>query len=159
MSNVAGNLIGLMYNGAFVSCEVSCTINFEREMLAASAIDSGGWKEFIYGVRGWSVTVNANLLLEAVGADVKVAITGGFIQSLPILLNFSTRPSATTQLNLSGLALLQNGQITSPAAGIATTSLTFQGTGPLTTSFQNSLLLIDAMPASADRPIIVNTPI
>lgn len=156
MSGVAGNIIGLMVNGSFTSCETACTINFNQEMLPASAVDSGRWKEFISGIRDWSVSVNGNLLLEAVGADIKSILSANFFGSLPLFIQVSTRPSATTQLVLSGNALFQSGNINAQANSVANWTATFQGTGALSKSFQDFALLIDALPSSADYPTIVN---
>lgn len=151
-----GKFLGLKVNGAFVSCETSCSISFDVNMLAASAVDSGGWKEFIAGIRGWQVTVDANLLLEAVPADIKAIITTGLINRLPMFIQFSTRPSVEIQMILSGAVLLASGSITAPAKGNATWNISFQGTGPLTTTYHDFDLLINAMPSFEDYPIIVN---
>jgi predicted secreted protein len=156
MPGVNGSIIGLAFNGAFISCEISCAINFNREMLPASATDSGGWKEFISGVRDWNVNVNANLILEAVPADIKTLLTANYFGDLPLYIQFSTRPSATTELILSGNTLFQSGSITAPFGSASNWTSTLQGTGPLNSTFQDYALLIDALPVGADYPTIVN---
>ena len=156
MPGVNGNIIGLMVNGTFVSCEIGCSINFNQEMLAASAVDSGRWKEFIAGIRDWSVQVNGNLLLEAVGTDIKTILTANYFGSLPLYIQFRTRPSATTELILSGNALYQTGNINAQGGAIANWTATFQGTGALTNTFQDYSLLIDALPSGTDWPTVVN---
>ena len=156
MPGIPGKLIGVKINGAFTSCEVSCTINLNRELLPASAVDSGGWKEYISGIRDWSISINANLLLEAVAADIKTVLTASYFGNLPLYIQFSTRPSVETELILSGNALFQSGSITAGNVGNASTNINLQGNGELTPNFQNYALLIDAMPAEADYPIIVD---
>ena len=156
MAGISGKIIGLKINGVFTSCEISCQMDFQTEMLPASAVDSGRWKEFIAGVRGWTMQVNGNLLLEAVSSDIKALITTGYINGLPLFLQFSTRASSTIQMILSGAALLSAGNITSPITGSATWSANFQGTGELDTTYNDFGLLIDAMPSSADYPIILD---
>ncbi len=156
MPGVAGKIIGLKVNGAFVACETSCTLNFDREMLPASALDSGGWKEFLYGDRGWNMSVDAGLLLQSVGADIKSILMAAFIDSLPLYVQFSTRPSVNIQLTLSGLALVSGGSITAAMASASSWNCNFQGTGPLTPSYNDYDLLIDAMPEFEDYPIIVS---
>jgi predicted secreted protein len=153
---IAGALIGLKINGAFVSCEISCNINFKNNNLPASAITSGGWKEFIYGIREWSVSVDGNLLLEAVPSDIKGLITTGFIGQYPMIASFSTRVSSTIQLALSGAVLLEGGSITAPQSGATNWNVTLQGTGVLTATYQDFELLIDAMPPEADWQTIVD---
>lgn len=156
MAGVAGSIIGLKVNGSFISCEVSCTFNFTIDLLDSSAIDSGRWKEFIQGIRSWTMTVNGNLLLQAVPSDIKAIITTGLMQGLPVFVEFSTRPSSEIQMILSGAALLQSGSINGPASGSANWTCQFQGTGALKTTFNDYDLLIDALPAESPYPIIVD---
>jgi predicted secreted protein len=153
---IAGYLIGLKINGAFVSCEISCSINMKNNNLPASAITSGGWKEFIYGIREWSVQVDGNLLLEAVPSDIKGLITTGFIGQYPMTAAFATRVSSTIQLSLSGAVLLDVANITAPQTGATNWNATLQGTGKLTATYQDFDLLIDAMPPETDWQTIVD---
>lgn len=155
MSGIAGRLLGLQVNGVFISCEVSCDFNFQADMLPASAIDSAGFKEFIAGLRSWTMSVSGQLLAEAVGADFKT-ILNSFFTRLPVLLIWGTRPSATTQMSISGSGLLASGSATGPSKGAATWNVVFQGTGILETSFEDFMLIIDAMPPEADYPVIVD---
>lgn len=154
--NTPGKFLGLKVNGAFVACETNCSISFDVNMLAASAVDSGGWKEFIAGIRGWQVTVDANLILAAVASDVKAIITTGLMNRLPMFIQFSTRPSVEIQMILSGAVLLASGSITAPAKGNATWTVSLQGTGALQTTYHDFSLLIDALPSAADYPVVVN---
>jgi len=153
---ISGNLIGLVINGAFVSCETSCQINFNQNMIPSSAIDSGGWAEFVSGLRSWTISVNGNLLLEAVGSDIKAMIQTGFINQLPMFAQFSTRPSSDIQLQFSGAVLFNTASISAAGTGVANWVATLQGTGKLTPTYQDFPLLIDAMPSEADYPIIVD---
>lgn len=157
MASISGQLIGLNINGAFVSCETACQFNFENDMLPSSAVDSGGWKEFVYGIRSWTMSVNGNLLLEAVSSDIKAIITTCLMQQLPVFLQFSTRPSSTIKLILSGTGLAATGSIAAPAKGNANWTVSFNGTGALQTTYVDLALLIDAMPAEADYPIVLDT--
>lgn len=153
---ISGSLIGLIINGAFVECETSCQINFNQDMLPSSAIDSGGWKEFINGIRSWTISVNGNLLLEAVGSDIKALIQTGFINQLPMFAQFSTRPSSDIQLQFSGACLFNTASITAASTGAANWTANLQGTGMLTAAYQDFSLLIDAMPSFADYPIVID---
>lgn len=153
---VDGRLIGIMVNGAFVNCEVSCTINFSQEMISKTAVTSGRWAEYIAGLRSWTVTANANLVLEAVAADIKSILLSGYFGNLPIFVMFATRPTATIELQFSGYALFNSGDITAGNTGKASANFTLQGTGALDKSIQDYPLLINAMPADFDPPLIVN---
>lgn len=153
---IAGNLIGLMINGAFVSCETSAQINFNQVMIPSSAIDSGGWVEFVAGLRSWTIAVNGNLLLEAVPSDIKAIIQTGFINQYPMFANFSTSPSEDIQLSFSGAVLFSQGSISAASTGIANWTATLQGVGALTAMYQDFALLIDAMPAAQDYRLIID---
>lgn len=154
---VAGRLIGVKINGAFVACETACTFNFDIDMLPASAVDSDRWKEWVQGIRSWSITVNGNLLLESVASDFKTIVNSGLIQGSVFFLQFSTHPTSTIQLVYSGAAYVKGGQLNAQSTGAANWSLSFQGTGALNSSFVDYDLLIDAMPAFEDYPIVVNS--
>lgn len=153
---VAGRLIGVQVGGSFISCEISSTINFKQENLPAAAVDSGRWAEFINGLREWGLNVNGGLLLEAVGADIKSILLANYFDTIPLFVMFSTRPTATTELILSGAALFNTGDMTAASSGNASWSTQLQGTGALNHSFQDYELLIDAMPPQADYPTIVD---
>ena len=153
---IAGSFIGLMVNGAFVSCETACQINFNQVMIPSSAIDSGGWAEFVAGLRSWTIAVNGNLLLEAVGSDIKAMIQTGYINQYPMFAKFSTYPSEDIQLSFSGAVLFSQASISAASTGAANWSCTLNGTGLLKADYQDFPLLIDAMPSEADYPIIVD---
>lgn len=155
MAGISGRLMGLKVGGVFISCEISSDFNCQADMLPASAIDSARWKEWIAGIRSWGMSVNGQLLAEAVGADFKT-VMNSYFSGLPVFLIWGTRPSATTQLSLSGSALLSAASATGPSKGASTYTLTFQGTGELQSSFEDFALIIDALPYDTDYPIIVN---
>lgn len=152
---IRGALIGLKINDNFVSCETSCEFTFDVNMLAAAAPDSGRWAHFIPGLRSWKMTVNMNLLLASVGADIKTVlqavITGESVQ-----LQFRTNMSISPYLIISGTAYPQTGGITAPGKGNATATVTFTGSGPFTTDFEQFWLIINAQPIEADYDIIIN---
>lgn len=153
MSGIAGKLLGLQVGGLFISCEVSCNFNFQVAMLPASAVDSEGWVEFIAGLRSWSVQVDGQLLAEAVGADFKTILNAVFLRQ-QVLLIIGTRPSATTQMSIRGMALPSSGSFTGANKGSATWTTTFTGTGAPVASFEDFGIIIDAMPPESDYPII-----
>lgn len=153
---IGGRLIGVQVGGSFISCEISSSINFKQEMLAAAAIDSGRWAEFLAGERSWTMSVNGGLLLEAVGADIKTLLLANYFDTLPLFVMFSTRPTAMTELIFSGSALFDSGDITAPSTGNATWNVQLQGSGPLNHTIQDYALLIDAMPPEAAYPILVD---
>ena len=153
---VAGRLIGVQVGGVFLKCEISSTISFKQETLPAAAVDSGRWAEFISGEREWSISVNGGLFLAAVGADIKSILLANYFDTIPLSIMFSTRPNAVDELIFSGVALFSSGDITAPSTGYTNWNVQLQGSGPLSNTMQNYALLIDAMPAEAAYPILVN---
>lgn len=153
MAGIPGRLLGLQIGGVFISCETSCSFNCSKDMLPASAIDSAGWKEFISGIKTWTMSVDGQLLAESAGADFKTILNDMF-NDIPVLATIGTRPSATTQLTISGLALASQTGFTGPSKGKASWTANFQGTGKLTTNFEDFSLIIDSMPPESDYPII-----
>lgn len=153
---VPGKLLGVQVGNNFVSCETQCDFNCTVDMLAASAVTSGRWKEFIPGMRGWTVTVNMNLLLATQNADVKT-ILAQIETGEKVGISFCTRNGISPHMIISGFAYPQTVGISGPGAGLATATVTFQGTGPTTLDFEEFWLIINAMPAPADKPNIVDT--
>lgn len=145
-----------MINGAFVSCETSCQLNLNQTMIPSSAIDSGGWAEFVAGLRNWTISVNGNLLLESVGSDIKAMIQTGYINQFPIFAQFKTQPSVDIQMSFSGAVLFSQANISAASTGVANWTCTLQGNGELTADYQDFALLIDSMPSEMDWPIIVD---
>lgn len=153
---ISGSLIGLMINGAFVSCETQCQLNLNQVMIPSSAIDSGGWAEFVAGLRNWTISVNANLLLESVGSDIKAMIQTGYINQFPMFAQFKTQPSVDIQMSFSGAVLFSQASISAASTGVANWTAILQGNGELTADYQDFALLINALPSEADYPIIVD---
>lgn len=153
---VKGSLIGLKINGQFVSCETGCEFNFQRNLLAASAKEKGRWKEFVAGSRNWSMSVNGNLLMQSVGADIKTVLQA-LLDGEEVTVEFKTRSAVVPSLSISGTAIPQTGGIAGPSSGKASWNLTFQGTGPFETNFELFALIINAMPPEAEWPTIIDT--
>lgn len=151
---IRGALVGLRINGEYVSCETNCEFNFDVEMLAASAVTSGRWKEFIAGIRSWGMTVDGNLLLASVGADIKTVLSAVLTGEM-VELEFRTRGTIAPFFVIAGTALPQSGSITAPGTGKAVWNVVFQGSGPFTVDIEEFWLIINAQPIEADYPTII----
>lgn len=134
MAGIKGSLIGLKIDGVYVACETSSEFNFEVDMLSASAPDSGRWKSFVAGIRSWSITVSAQLLLSAAGADISTVLNA-VLTGAEVDLEFRSKSTVTTSFSISGKALPKTGNIGAGVVGKGSWTVTFQGTGPFTTNF------------------------
>lgn len=154
---IKGNRINLYFNGLVISCQTSCELSFDAEMIGASAVSSGRWKEFVAGIRSFSFNVNAKVLKNNTsGADIR-NVLAAYLSGNRVLIEMKSTTGELNELTFSGYCLLQNGGIQAPSVGSSTWNGTFQGTGALTTNIEDFGLIIDAMPIEAEWPIIYDT--
>lgn len=154
---VKGSRLNISFNGLNISCQTACELSFDAEMIPASAVTSGRWKEFVAGIRSWSISVNAKLLkANTSGADVRNVIAA-YLSGQKVFMEMKTTTGELVELTFSGYVLVQNGGIQGGATGAATWNGSFQGTGELTTNIEDFGLIIDAMPIEAEWPIIYDT--
>lgn len=154
---IKGNRINLSFNGLNISCQQSCELNFDSEMIGASSVSSGRWKEVIQGLRSWSINVNAKVLKNNTsGADIRNVIQA-YLSGQRVFVEMKSSTGSLVELTFSGYVIVQGGAIQAPATGDATWNGVFQGTGPLTTNVEDFGLIINAMPIEADYPIIYDT--
>lgn len=146
---VNGALIGLRVNGDFISCETSCSFNFDVDMMPASSVVSGRWAENIPGVRSWTMTVDMNLLLVSVGADIKTVLNA-VLTGESVELEFRTRLGISPEVIISGMAYPRTGGITAPSRGKATANVEFVGNGSFNVSIEEFWLIINNMPIDND---------
>lgn len=155
MPGIAGRLIGIAANGTFFACETASEFNCSADMLPATSPLSGRWKEFLPGNRSWTMTVNQRLLSDSV-QDAKSMLHVLF-SGLPVYLQFRTRTGINPEMIIYGNAYPQAINFSAPAQGMAHTQITFQGSGPVNTNFEDFDLIIDQMPPEADWPLIIDT--
>lgn len=153
---VKGSLIGLRINGEFVSCETSSNFNFDVEMLPASPIDSGRWSESIPGVRSWTMSVNGNMLLVTVGADIK-KVLNAVLTGEEMELEFRTRLGISPEVVISGKAYPKTGGINAGNTGKTPWNVDFIGNGPFNLSIEEFWLIINNMPINNNYQTIVET--
>lgn len=154
---IKGNRINLSWNGLNISCQTSCELSFDCEMIPASSVSSARWKEFVAGIRSWSFNVNAKLLKSNnTGADVR-NILAAYLSGQRVFMEMKSSTGELVELTFSGYILVQSGGIQAGSTGSASWNGTFQGTGELTTNIEDFGLIIDTMPIEAAWPIIYET--
>jgi len=154
---IKGNRINLYFNGLVISCQTTCELAFDAEMIDASAVSSGRWKEVVQGLRSWSFNVNAKTLKNNTsGADIR-NVLAAYLSGNRIFMEMKSTTGELNELTFSGYVLVQNGGIQAPNAGPSTWNGSFVGSGELTTNIEDFGLIIDAMPIEAEWPIIYKT--
>jgi predicted secreted protein len=126
---MSGDLLGLEIAGSFVECETSSDFSFETDMRGASAVTSGRWKEVIPGLRSWSITLNAMMLLRMAGTGVNT-ILNAFLTGEKMGIRFMVKDPNYPNFIISGNAFVQSGTINGQARTKASWNTTLTGSGP-----------------------------
>lgn len=153
---ISGSIIGLKVDGYFVSCEVSSDFTYDVEMKPTSSTESGNFKDYIPGKLDWQMSVSANTLLRSVGADFKTIFQGVLLRR-KFDVEFSTRIGDPAAFSFKGKAFAMNGNVGAQRGQTSQWTVTFKGTGAIELITNPYFLIINAMPAPADKPYTVNT--
>lgn len=151
-----GKMMGVTVNGDFISCEMDSTLNFDKEMVSVSSVQSGRWADFIPGKRNWQITVNMALLKSKAPQDFKTLYDAYFEDTL-LQVSFRTRLSVDQFVIFEGQGYLKSGDASAPRSGLATGNMVIIGSGILNKSWEEFWLIINAQPAKDDKPVIVDT--
>lgn len=127
-TKLSGNLVGAEIDGKFVACETSCEINFEADMIDASAVDSGRWKEVIAGIRSWSVSVNAAMLIQSARADF-TTIINAFMSGASMTLRIRTKIAMVGSVVITGRVIVQSGGMSAAVSTTTGWNTVLQGDG------------------------------
>lgn len=128
-NKLSGNLLGVEINGKFVTCETSCEFNFDADMMAASATQSGGWKEVIQGLKSWSVSVNAAMLVQSAETDL-TTIINAFASGERMRIRIKTKVAMVGSILITGYVVVQNGGLSAAVNSTAGWNTVLQGDGP-----------------------------
>ena len=103
------------------------TINIEAELIDATSHDSGGWREFIAGLKNWSISHEGLFIETNVGqADARSAL----LNDTALKVRFRPKDLAT-KVQFSGDAFMSSEEQANPNDDASTFSTEIQGTGPL----------------------------
>ena len=135
-----GNLIGLQIGGTFVDCETSCEVAFETDLLAASPQSSGGWKEYIAGVKSWTITLNAGMLMRMAGTGFNTVLNA-FLTGQPMDIKVTTKKQDLyPNFTISGSVYLQSGGFSAAVNSLASWNATLQGNGAMSASINDNIV-------------------
>jgi len=138
-NKMSGNLLGVKIKNEFISCEISCELNFETDMRAVSSIASGRWKDFIPGLRSWNVNVNAAMLLRMAGTGINT-ILNAFITGEKMDIEFSTKRLDLPNFIIRGQVYVQSGSISGSVNSLANWNTILQGSGPFTIAINDNIV-------------------
>lgn len=139
---MSGNTIGLEINGEFVSCETSCEFSFEADLRPASPILSGRWKEFVAGVRSWSVNLNAAMLLRMLDGASVDTILNAFLTGAAMGIRFMVKDPALPNFIISGNVMVQSGSISAQVNTLAGWTVVLTGNGPFIIEVNTNLVYV-----------------
>lgn len=150
---IRGALMGLTIGGKFIDCETSCDFNFDIEMVPAASPNSARWADPIPGVRSWTMSVNANLLLAASTTNA-ATVFNGIMTGEKFEIEFRTKPEVSPYFIIKGSAYVQSGSMTAGATGLANWNVTFQGAGPFTTDYEEFWIFIQQGPPDSQHDTV-----
>lgn len=104
------------------------TLTLEHEAIDATSHDSNRWREFIDGLRSWSISVEALYVDGDAGQDDILAILLG---DQDAFVDFRPEGSVAGDVSLSGIIKVTSYEQSGPNDDAAAVSLEFQGSGPL----------------------------
>jgi len=137
-----GNLLGLEIDGKFIGCELSCDFNFETDLRPASPVTSGRWKESIPGVRSWSISLNAKMLIRQLDGISINAVLNAFLTGSLMNVRYMVTDPSYPNFVISGKAYVLNGSISGSAGTKATWSTTLTGNGPFTVDVNTNIIYL-----------------
>lgn len=129
-SKLSGNIVGLEINGEFVACETSCEIVFDTDMRPASPPDDGGWKSFIPGISGWSVNLNAFMLISSAPAS-QATFLNAFMSKSRIGIRVASKFLGISDFEITGYVYVQSGGITASVNSSMGYNMTLLGDGAM----------------------------
>lgn len=151
---IRGALMGLTIGGKFIDCETSCDFSVDIEAIPAASPNSARWAAPIPGVRSWTMSVNANLLLASVGQTNIKTVLDAVMTGEKLDLQFRTKPEVSPYLIIAGSAYPQSGSMTAGATGLANWNVTFQGAGPFTTDYEEFWIFIQQGPPDSQHDTV-----
>ena len=151
---IRGALMGVSVDGNFISCETNAEMHFDTEMIPASSVSSGYFREKVPGKQDWRMMVDGYLLKRAMASDFKTLFTS-WRNRQPLQLQFRTRPWVDQYLIFEGEAWVQQGSLLAPNRGLSNWTIVFEGNGVLNMDWEEFWVIINAMPPTMDWPTIV----
>ena len=136
---------------------MSCSLSVETEALPANSRENGKWNDYIEGYKGWTMSVDGRLLVSTLASSgnrvLQKIIDGGKFK-----VAFASGVGVSPEIVIEGFAIATGFDMTAAASDDVSYTVNFTGCGAFTTYYVDEFwTLINAMPADADKPNIVDT--
>ena len=120
-------IVSVKSGGGFVAVAGQRSVSLERNMetMETTTKDSNGYKEFVSGLKDWSISADGVIINSDAGFN---ALEEAYVSGEEVEIQISTGSSS----NYTGKAIITSFPIEAPYDDLATYSLSFQGTGALT---------------------------
>lgn len=105
------------------------TLSIEAEELDATSFDSGGWSEFVSGLKSWEVESEGLYVQADAGQD---ALYNALVNGTKVKVRLLPKDGAGNK-GFQGDAIVTSWELNPPVDDVVTVSATFRGTGALTT--------------------------
>lgn len=127
---INGKDVIVAIDGAPILCGKDCAFSEEKELIKASTVTSGVWKEFRLRKRSWAMQVNGLTKIDSTDGQVSYfdlidSTTAMIAQNLTITF---TDPESNFKI-VTGTGYIQKTSITGPAVGFAESSISIVGDG------------------------------
>lgn len=156
MAGLRGELYGIRVNGDFLQCELDCEITITSELVGKSGSQYGKYRRYRYGYINWSISCNARAVVGLLNSSSQNIIQSQLDQ-IELEVYISARQSNIRTFDIGGMVLIETQQLTFPNTGFANHSISMKGSGQLNLTAEEIYLIINAMPADADKPLIIDT--
>lgn len=127
------------------ACARTCSLSVDTSTVETSTTGSGVWASFEGQKHSWSGSADGVVNLDAAGMLTLADLRQRQIAFTKLLINFERTDESGNVYTDQGLILLTNSSDTGDLNDVATFSIAFQGTGPLTQIFTPTQLALSAV--------------
>ena len=124
---VVGYNVLVSFNGA-IAAQRGASVKFNGDVIDVATKDSEWWKEFIAGLKDWTVDCNG---LYAVTGGAGAALAGEFLNQggTPPSVTITVQDSQTSLMLIEGSAIIKSIDIAAAYTEGSTFTAAFQGSG------------------------------
>lgn len=143
-------------DGDFINCELASTLTITRDMINKSGSHGGAARHYRYGYYTWQAEVEMRSFLSMLKGSMNNLVVSQ-LAGTELEVFITNRISNTQEMLMWGTVLIPNINVSFPNSGYSTTTVTLQGTGELNCDFDNFLDIINAMPYTEIKPLVIDT--